>query len=206
MKKSFLLVLFLFLTQPLLWADDPTNRNNPAYDQAKQDYKAYLEQLKSLSKQYQTVVGEIKNVLKEEGVPTVDENTGAITMQKFDDVSPSLTATNATFGDVDITEGEKNITVKIDLPGVRRDKLKISIQDNKFLKIAGERETEKTPAQNNNFVYQKVERQHGAFERRIELPSAVQDSGTEAKYENGVLTVKVLKAPEAKKEIAVSLK
>ena len=187
MRKIFFALVFLIFCGHFSFADDPNNRNNPAYDQAKQDYKTYLQQLKALSQQYHQVVGEIKNVMKEEGVPTVDENTGEITMKKFDDISE----TTPTSADINIAEAEKEITVKMDLPGVRKDTIKVLIQDNKFLKISGERESAS---------------RHGRFEKRVELPAAVQDKGTEARYENGVLTVKILKAQEAKKEVMVPVR
>ena len=49
-----------------------------AYDQARVDYRAYLEQLKALNQQYKEVTGELKTIVQEEGLPVWNENAGAL--------------------------------------------------------------------------------------------------------------------------------
>jgi HSP20 family protein len=96
------------------------------------------------------------------------------------------------------------MTVKMDLPGLQKDKINIKIENDQFLKISGSRETEKLEEKNSgNATYSRLERQHGAFERTIKLPVAAKSTGTQAKYENGVLTVTIPKAKEAKKEVSI---
>ena len=198
MKKYifFLIVLQIFFLNHLLFAATTSdNSNDPAYNQAKQDYRAYLEQLKALREQYRQITSQVKQIVAEEGVPTWDEKNDQLAMSN-----------EPAFGDVDIQETDKELIVKMDLPGVQKDQIKIQIQDNQILKISGSRETEteEQKTSQNTSVY-KIERQHGAFERAIKLPAPAQDTGTQAKYENGVLTVTIPKTVTPKKEITVSV-
>lgn len=201
----FLLSIVFFINPARAASQDQDQNTNPALDQAKQDYRVFLEQLKALNSQYKQVTGEMKSVLQEEGVPTFDEDTGDLTIQK-----PNFAKTASkpqVFGDVDIQETDREIIVKADLPGLRKEAIKVSIQDNKLLHIEGEREEEKEiRGENNSSHYYRFERQQGSFERLIELPALVKDSGTEARYENGVLTVKIPKAETPKKEVSVSIR
>ena len=201
------LILFLIsiiFANPAQAASQDQN-NNPALDQAKQDYRVFLEQLKALNSQYKQVTNEMKSVIEEEGVPIFDEDTGDLTIQK-PNFSKNVSKSQL-FGDVDIKETDKEIIVKADLPGLRKEAIKVSIQDNKLLRIEGERAKEKeVSGESNDSHYQKFERQQGHFERLVELPALVKDSGTEAHYENGVLTVKIPKAETPKKEVSVSVR
>jgi HSP20 family molecular chaperone IbpA len=181
-----------------------SNDNDPAYQQARQDYRAYLAQLKDLSSQYKRITGEVKKVIQEEGVPVWDDNgmggikMADVTVQELDSQS---------FGDTDIQDNDKYLTVKIDIPGVKKDELRVSILENAILRVSGRREEETS----NNFAsssarFIRTERRHGDFERQIKLPVPVSNTGTEAKYENGVLTIKVLKASVNAKEIPVQIR
>ena len=207
-KNSFYIFLLslIFSTYPAQSASqDQDRQTNPALDQAKQDYRVFLEQLKALNSQYKQVTNEMKSVLQEEGVPTFDEETGDLTIQK-----PNFAKSASkpqVFGDIDIKETDKEIIVKADLPGLRKEAIKVNIQDNKLLHIEGEREEEKEiRGENNSSHYYRFERQQGHFERLIELPALVKDTGTEARYENGVLTVRIPKAETPKKEVSVSVR
>ena len=192
--KNFLsfVSLALFLTTAALAAAQ-SNDQNAAYDQARQDYRAYLQQLKVLNQQYKQITGEMSKIIKEEGVPTWDMG--------------GVESGSKTFAAADIQETDKDMVVKMYLPGVNKDKIKLKIENNKMLRVQGERYEEKQETQvTPDTHYQRTERQHGVFERVIELPALASDSGTDAKYENGVLTVKILKAPTPKKEINVPVK
>ena len=200
MKKilSFISISF-FLTTCALGATQ-SNDQNAVYDQARQDYRGYLQQLKVLNQQYKQITGEMSKIIKEEGVPSWD----------MGGIAPALTPgqnDGKSFAAVDIQETDKDMVVKMDLPGVNKDNIKLKIENNKMLRVQGERHEEKKETQiTPDTHYQRTERQHGVFERVIELPALASDSGTDAKYENGVLTVKILKAPTPKKEINVPVK
>ena len=183
-------------------ADQASDRKEAAYAQARQDYSVFLTQLKALNSQYKEITTEIQKVVKEEGLPVWDVNTGQsgfITSQNSSERAP--------FGDADIKETDKEMIIKVDLPGVKKEEINIKIENGKILRIQGTRdENIETKEETAQAQYQRVERLHGKFERVIELPSQARETGTEAKYENGVLTVRIPKAAEAKKEVAVSVK
>ncbi len=199
MKKILSFISFPFFLTTCAFAATQSNDQNAAYDEARQDYRAYLQQLKVLNQQYKEITGEMSKIIKEEGVPGWD--MGGAGLEPTQDQ-----ANGKTFAAADIQETDKDIVVKMDLPGVNKDKIKLKIENNKMLHVQGERDEEKQETQTTpDTRYQRTERQHGVFERVIELPALASDSGTEAKYENGVLTVTIPKAKEAKKEVAVSV-
>ena len=93
---------------------------------------------------------------------------------------------------LDIVDGDDEIEIKVDLPGVERDDVEISTTGNS-LQIRGEKKTEENREDKN---YQLVERSFGSFVRSIPLPFAVEPKSVRAALENGVLVVKVKKPEE----------
>lgn len=104
---------------------------------------------------------------------------------------------------VDIVERENDFLVKVELPGVSKEEVKITIQ-NDVLTIRGEKKQEK---EKKGDTYHRVERSYGVFQRSFTLPASVQPEKIEATHENGVLHLVIPKAEEAKpKEIEVKVK
>lgn len=87
---------------------------------------------------------------------------------------------------VDTYENSRGLTVKADLPGVSKDKLKLSYQD-RWLTIESERPCEADTT--NAFI----ERPCGVFQRNIRLPAAIKPESISAKLQDGVLTVNMTK-------------
>ncbi|KAH9304662.1 hypothetical protein KI387_009066 [Taxus chinensis] len=82
-----------------------------------------------------------------------------------------------------------------DLPGLKKEELKIDLVDKNTLRISGERQKEK---EEKNDQWHRVERSSGRFMRQFRLPQNVNVDGISAKLENGVLSVNVPKAqPDA---------
>jgi HSP20 family protein len=103
---------------------------------------------------------------------------------------------------LDVVEEQDNFLVKIDLPGLGKDDVSVTIQDN-FLTIKGERKHD-VEKKETNFYHR--ERVHGTFARTIELPTRVDAGKVEATFRDGVLHVTLPKSEEAKpKEIKVSV-
>lgn len=96
---------------------------------------------------------------------------------------------------VDISEDEKNIYLKADLPGMNQKDIKVSVEDN-VLTISGERRSEKEEKKENK-VY-RLERVYGAFCRSFTLPDNVDPSKISAEYKDGVLSLTVPKTEEKK--------
>ena len=98
---------------------------------------------------------------------------------------------------VDVVDNVKEFIVRADLPGMDKDKIVVTLDNNKVLKISGSREATKTQA-GPNVV--KQERMEGKFERVVELPAECKSDGIKASYKNGVLEITIPKKEPAKKE------
>ena len=104
---------------------------------------------------------------------------------------------------VDISETDADITVTAECPGLTKDDVKISLQDN-VLTLKGEKKVEKEEKKKN---YHRLERTFGQFQRSFVLPTTVQSAKVNASFKDGVLTITLPKVEEAKpKEIAISVK
>ncbi|MDO8535845.1 MAG: Hsp20/alpha crystallin family protein [Candidatus Omnitrophota bacterium] len=118
-----------------------------------------------------------------------------------DMVSGAPTASDAVLkgysGDVsvDILQNERSVTVKADLPGMEKDKINITLESGRFLNISGSREM--TKSQTAPGVV-KQERFFGSFEKTVELPCEVENSGISATYKDGVLEVTIPKKAQTK--------
>lgn len=94
---------------------------------------------------------------------------------------------------VDVIESKDRFIVKAELPGVNPDELNIAIDDN-VLTIEGQVKA----ADSDQARYHLRERRQGGFFRSIELPEVVDADRATADYVNGLLTLRLPKAPEAK--------
>lgn len=104
---------------------------------------------------------------------------------------------------IDISEGEKNIKVIAEIPGVSKEDIKIVIQDN-ILSIEGEKKKEDVKEDKN---YYRAERSYGSFKRCFTLPVEVDSDNIEAKFENGVLDIEMKKLePKKASEKVIELK
>lgn len=93
---------------------------------------------------------------------------------------------------IDVTENDKEVRVRAELPGVDEKDIDISL-DGDMLTVRGEKREERVEDGERRRV---VERSYGAFERTIQLPFTPQDQDIVAKFKDGVLTVKLRKPPE----------
>jgi HSP20 family protein len=99
---------------------------------------------------------------------------------------------------VDIEETPTEFVVRMDLPGVAQQDVKVSLMGD-TLTIRGERRQESPKGSNH-----RLERVHGTFERSFTLGTPVRSDQVKAQYRDGVLEVRVPKAEEARmREIEV---
>ncbi len=103
----------------------------------------------------------------------------------------------------DISEDPDNFKIKLDLPGINKNDVKIAFSDGQ-LTISGERRQEK---ETKDSKYHRVERAYGKYYRSFTLPQQIQHEKIEAEFKDGQLSITIPKAEEAKpKEIEVKVK
>lgn len=95
---------------------------------------------------------------------------------------------------LDVEEDDEKVTVTLEAAGLKSEDFDIALQDG-TLTISGERKAESDKRQGESF---RSERVFGKFARSVSLPSPVKTDGVKADYRDGVLTVTLPKAEEAK--------
>jgi HSP20 family protein len=102
---------------------------------------------------------------------------------------------------VDISETEEAFIVKAELPGVKKEDVNVNFE-NSILTIRGEKKVETEDKKRH-----RVECAYGSFIRSFTLPQTIKADKIEAVYKNGILSLTIPKAEEAKpKQIEVKIK
>jgi HSP20 family protein len=110
---------------------------------------------------------------------TRGEQDGGLEIERADWLPPA-----------DIYNGESEYILAIDLPGINRDELEISLDDDR-LTVRGERVIEREGGQ-------RAERPHGRFVRKFGVPATVDQKAIAAEYKDGVLRIRLPKRAEQK--------
>ena len=95
---------------------------------------------------------------------------------------------------VDIIEDDKEWLVKADLPEVKKEDVKVTVE-NGVLTVTGERKFEK---EEKDKKYHRIERSYGTFFRSFTLPDAADGSKVSAEFKDGVIKVRLPKSEKAK--------
>lgn len=101
----------------------------------------------------------------------------------------------------DISETDKEYLVKAELPGVKREDVKVTLEDG-VLTIEGERKLEK---EDKNEKTHRIERFHGSFSRSFTLPENADAAAVRADSKDGVLNVHIPKTQVEKKARTVQI-
>ncbi len=118
------------------------------------------------------------------------------------------TAAGDAFGDVgagvfppmNITQDDDNFYLRAEVPGIKPNELSISAVRNR-VSLAGKREIQR---EHERVSYHRKERAEGSFSRTVTLPTEVDAERVDARYADGILTLTLPKAEEAKpRQIAV---
>lgn len=103
----------------------------------------------------------------------------------------------------DIVEDKDNYILKLDLPGISKNDVKISYSDGQLM-ISGERKQEK---ESKDSRYHRLERSYGKYYRSFSLPQKIQEDKIDAEFKDGQLTIIVPKSEEVKpKELEIKVK
>lgn len=97
----------------------------------------------------------------------------------------------------DIYEDDDNFKLKIDIPGVNKEEVKISYSDGELI-ISGERKQEK---ESDNSKYHRIERSFGKFYRSFTLPKKIKEDKIEAEFKDGQLVIIIPKSEEVKAKL-----
>ena len=104
---------------------------------------------------------------------------------------------------VEISESSDQLTLRAEMPGLSEEDIQLEFE-NGVLTLRGEKKAE---SEREGDRYHVVERRFGSFQRSFTLPRTVDSNAVEAEFANGVLTVHLPKAAEAKsRTISISTK
>ncbi|MBI4566534.1 MAG: Hsp20/alpha crystallin family protein [Planctomycetes bacterium] len=104
---------------------------------------------------------------------------------------------------LDVIDGEKEVRIRAEIPGVEPNDVEVSISGN-TLTISGEKKSER---EEKGKDFHRSERHFGSFRRSVPLPDGVDAEKVSAEYANGVLTIRLAKSKAAApKRIAVTKK
>lgn len=102
----------------------------------------------------------------------------------------------------DIYEDNDNYYLKVDLPGIKKDDVKISYADG-TLSISGERSQEK---ETKDKKFHRIERSYGKYFRSFNIPKEIKEDKINAEFKDGQLSITIPKADEVKpKEIDIKV-
>lgn len=109
---------------------------------------------------------------------------------------------------VDIHEDENNIYLEAEIPGVKKEDIKVSINEEHSLVIKGKKERQEKKEENKDGnTYLRIERHFGEFSRSFMLPENVDHEKISAEFKDGVLNVTLSKKePEKPKELSIDIK
>ncbi len=97
----------------------------------------------------------------------------------------------------DIQEEDDKYLVRMDMPGVDKENVKIEVEDG-YLTVSGERKSQQDEKQDN---WIRCERSYGKFSRSFKLGGNVNEEGIHADFKNGELTLSLPKAEKAQKKL-----
>ena len=95
---------------------------------------------------------------------------------------------------LDIYEDKDNLFVKVELPGMKREDIEVSLHEG-CLSVSGERKSE---SKHEDAEVYRAERFFGRFQRTITLPTPVAADKVKAQYQDGILNITLPKTEEAK--------
>ncbi|KAL9676115.1 hypothetical protein QQ045_004328 [Rhodiola kirilowii] len=99
---------------------------------------------------------------------------------------------------IDWKETPEAHIIKADVPGLKKEEVKVELEEGRVLQISGERSREQ---EEKNDTFHRVERSSGKFVRRFRLPDNAKVEEVKAAMEDGVLTVTVPKVEQPKADV-----
>ena len=101
------------------------------------------------------------------------------------------------FPKIDVTETKGEFLISAELPGIDDKDIEVTLDDG-TLTIKGEKKIEKESDQGE---FYSRERSYGLFQRNFKVPETIDPNKIDASFNKGILTVKLPKTPESKREV-----
>jgi len=98
------------------------------------------------------------------------------------------------FPSVDISEMPQQYSIRAEIPGMKKEDIKISVNKN-VLTLSGEKKEEK---KTEGEKFHRMESYYGSFQRSFVLPDGIKADKVEANFKDGVLSISIPKSEEAK--------
>lgn len=197
MHRFFILIFLLsFCLTPQLQADQKTSGST-------QSASVTVNRPAAASQPPASIFGSDPNADPFEEMERVQKGMNKIFRESMRRVKNYQQSGKSFEPDADFLEKNGQYFLKVDLPGMTKDKINIEVAENVIV-ISGERQTERQ-FKNEKDGSSQFERSSGSFYRRMSLPADAQTDKIQAKYENGVLEVSMPKinagAAEKKKVV-----
>jgi HSP20 family protein len=135
--------------------------------------------------------------------------------QMSDEIEKGITVEYGSFSPkIDISEDEKSLYLVAELPGISKEDVKVSINEENYIFIKGikkrpfdiESEAKDGEVQKEERTYIKAERSYGEFSRSFILPVNINKESITAQYDNGLLKITLTKIEPAKpKEVEINI-
>ena len=143
---------------------------------AKTERPGYLAPFEEIEKWFEEALRRPFSMLRSSMWPKTE-------LEEFETVMPH----------VDILEEGKELVMRADLPGMKKEDVDINLTEN-VLTVSGQKKKEEKVEKGNYFRY---ERSHGSFFRRFELPYGIDTEKIKATLEDGVLEIRLPRTHEA---------
>ena len=112
----------------------------------------------------------------------------------FGETMPEKTKEHGFHPHLDLKEDENNYIAQLELPGISKEEVKISVENN-VLRVRGEKKQERLEEKQE---FRRIESSYGVFERCFGLPQEIEDDDIIAKIENGILRIIIPKTKKSK--------
>jgi HSP20 family protein len=109
----------------------------------------------------------------------------------------SLTGWSDLTPTMDLVENDKDLTITAELPGLDEKDFEVTVAGD-LLTLKGEKKSDHEQRNGDSYY---AERRYGSFTRSVRLPFEVKDDAVEAKYDKGVLTVRIPKPAEMQRAV-----
>jgi len=108
---------------------------------------------------------------------------------------------------VDINEDSKKVYLTFELPGIKKEDVKITINDENTLMVKGIKVGPDKSSETDKRTYIRLERKYGEFNRSFKMPDNINHNSIEANFNNGVLNITLGKIePEKPREVEITVK